>query len=322
MKLSAEKISLYLAVIALASFFVFAKQGDSDDTGQKEDFKDNYSIYSLPLPEKLAFAGEEVPLSDPQVRESFDRELLVNTYWQSQTLLFIKRSTRHFPLIEEVLRENGIPEDFKYLPLIESGLQPIVSPAGAVGFWQIMESTGKQYGLEISPEVDERYHIEKATRVACAYLKGAYAEFGSWTLAAASYNMGISGLKKQMERQREDSYYALNLNAETARYVYRLLAVKEILEAPEQYGFHVRAKDRYPEIETFTVKVDSSLSHVSYLNAKYGINYRILKYHNPWLRMEYLPNESGKVYEFSIPKQTSLKADERLETEVLAPGAE
>ncbi len=322
MKISAEKISLYLALIAMGSLLTFAKPGDSDDTGQKETFKDNYSIYSLPIPENLAFAGEHVPIGDPQVREAFDRELLVNTYWQSQTLLFIKRSARHFPMIEKVLKENGIPEDFKYLPLIESGLQPIVSPAGAVGFWQIMESTGKQYGLEINREVDERYHVEKATRVACAYLKEAYEEFGSWTLAAASYNMGITGLKKQMERQRENSYYALNLNPETARYVYRLLAVKEILDDPEQYGFHVRAKDRYPEIETFTVEVDSSLSHVAHLNRKYGINYRILKYHNPWLRMEYLPNSNGKVYELIIPKNTDNVMDQPIDRPMSAPAAE
>lgn len=309
MKQQAEKVTLYLALIGLSSLLTFASYGDRDDTGQKEDLKNNYSIYSLPIPEKLDFAGESVPIKEAQVLESFDRELLVNTYWQSQTVLFIKRSARHFPVIEKILKEEGIPEDFKYLPLIESGFMPVVSPAGAVGFWQIMKATGEQYGLEIGREVDERYHLEKATRVACAYLKEAYAEFGSWTLAAASYNVGISGLKKQLERQRESSYYALNLNTETARYIYRLLAVKEILSDPEGYGFHVRTKDRYLPLETFKVKIDSSLSHVSHLNKKYGINYRILKYHNPWLRMEYLPNPNNKVYEFVIPKQEDQSAE-------------
>lgn len=299
----AEKLSLYLALLALGSLLTFATYGDRDDEGQKEDLKKNYSIYSLPIPEKLDFAGEAVPISQPAVREAFDRELLVNTYWQSQTVLFIKRSARYFPTIERILKENGIPEDFKYLPLIESGFMPVVSPAGAVGFWQIMEGTGKEYGLEIDREVDERYHLEKASHVACAYLKEAYEEFGSWTLAAASYNVGISGLKKQLDRQRESSYYALNLNPETARYLFRLLAVKEILQDPEAYGFHVRAKDRYQPLETRKVKVDSSISHLSHLNKKFGINYRILKYHNPWLRMEYLPNSQSKVYEFKIPVQ-------------------
>ncbi len=322
MKNTTERIALYTALIGIASLLTFAKYGDRDDEGQKKDLQDNYSIYSLPIPEELDFAGESVPMSDPQVIEAFDRELLVNTYWQSQTVLFIKRSARYFPTIERILKENGIPEDFKYLPLIESGFMPVVSPAGAVGFWQIMEKTGKQYGLEIDREVDERYHLEKATQVACTYLKEAYAEFGSWTLAAASYNLGMSGLQKQMKRQRENSYYALNLNPETARYVYRLLAVKEILEDPEAYGFHVRSKDRYQPLETFTVQVDSSLSHVSHFNQKYGISYRVLKYHNPWLRMEYLPNPEAKVYEFVIPKKDANRMDQPIDQPIRQEAAE
>lgn len=322
MKLNTERILLLLCLIGISSILTFATYGERDDEGQKKDLKDNYSIYSLPIPENLDFAGEAVPIKDPQVLESFDRELLVNTYWQSQTVLFLKRSARYFPTIERILKENGIPEDFKYLPLIESGFMPVVSPAGAVGFWQIMEKTGKQYGLEIDREVDERYHLEKATQVACTYLKEAYAEFGSWTLAAASYNLGMAGLKKQMARQKEDSYYALNLNPETARYVFRLLAVKEIMEDPEGYGFHVRAKDRYQPLETFRVKVDTSITHVSYLNRKYGINYRILKYHNPWLRMEYLPNSQAKVYEFIIPKQGDNVMEQPIDQPVVQPSAE
>ena len=322
MKLTSEKTLLFLGLIGIRCMFIFDTYGDRDDEGQKKDLKDNYSIYSLPIPENLDFAGESVPIKDPQVLESFDRELLVNTYWQSQTVLFLKRSARYFPTIERILKENGIPEDFKYLPLIESGFMPVVSPAGAVGFWQIMEKTGQQYGLEIDREVDERYHLEKATQVACTYLKEAYAEFGSWTLAAASYNLGMTGLKKQMARQKEDSYYALNLNSETARYLFRLLAVKEIMEDPEGYGFHVRLKDRYQPLETFKVKVDSSISHVSHLNEKYGINYRILKYHNPWLRMESLPNPQAKVYEFIIPKQNDDKEAEPNDQPIVQPSAE
>lgn len=322
MKLNTERILLLLCLIGISSILTFATYGERDDEGQKKDLKDNYSIYSLPIPENLDFAGEAVPIQDPQVLESFDRELLVNTYWQSQTVLFLKRSARYFPTIERILKENGIPEDFKYLPLIESGFMPVVSPAGAVGFWQIMEKTGKQYGLEIDREVDERYHLEKATQVACTYLKEAYAEFGSWTLAAASYNLGMAGLKKQMARQKEDSYYALNLNPETARYVFRLLAVKEIMEDPEGYGFHVRAKDRYQPLEIFKVKVDTSITHVSHLNRKYGINYRILKYHNPWLRMEYLPNPQAKIYEFIIPKQGDNVMEQPIDQPIVQPSAE
>lgn len=308
-------ISLALSGIIIASVLTFATETDKEDGDQKQKFNDNYTIYSLPLPESVIFAGEEIPLKDPQVRENYDRELLVNTYWQSQTVLFIKRSARYFPTIERILKEEGVPEDFKFLPLIESGLSHVVSPAGAVGFWQLMEGTAKDYGLEVNRTVDERYHLEKATRVACTYLKEAYAEFGSWTLAAASYNMGMNGLRKQLERQRGSSYFDLNLNSETMRYVYRLAAIKEILSEPKSFGFQVREKDRYQPIPTITVTVDTALSHVDYLNQKYGINYRILKFHNPWLRMEYLPAKEGKTYAIKIP----LKESDRLSQPIDPP---
>lgn len=301
MKNWAFTLILALSGMIIASVFTYATVNEAEDGIQKQKFKDNYNIYSLPIPEQVTFAGEEIPLQEAHVRESFDRELLVNTYWQSQTLLFIKRSARYFPTIERILKEEGVPEDFKYLPLIESGFTHVTSPAGAVSYWQLMEGTAQDLGLEVNRAVDERYHLEKSTRAACAYLKEAYQKFGSWTLAAASYNLGINGLEKQLERQRGNSYFDLNLNSETARYVYRLLAVKEILSDPETYGFQVREKDRYQPIPTFTVKVDTALSHVEYLNNKYGINYRILKFHNPWLRMEYLPAKAGKTYEIEIP---------------------
>jgi membrane-bound lytic murein transglycosylase D len=322
MKSILEKITLGLALMIIASLLTFATVSDADDMVQKEEFKDNYSIYSLPIPQHLDFAGETVPLKDPQVLESYDRELLVNTYWQSQTVLFIKRTARYFPIIEPILKANGIPEDFKYLPLIESGFMPVVSPAGAVGFWQIMKNTGKQYGLEINSNVDERYHIEKATQVACTYLKEAYGVFGSWTLAAASYNMGISGLKKQLARQKGSTYYDLTLNSETSRYVYRLLAVKEIMDDPESFGFHVREKDRYQPIETFNVKIDSTVQHVNAINSKYGINYRVLKFHNPWLRTETLPNAQQKVYEIKIPKSSDNTMDQPIERPMQMPARE
>lgn len=302
--------------IGLASVLTFATENETEDGVQKQKFNDSYTIYSLPIPAEVKFADETIPLDDPQVRESFDRELLVNTYWQSQTVLFIKRSARYFPMIERILKEEGIPEDFKYLALIESGLTNVVSPAGAVGFWQIMKGTAQDYGLEVSKAVDERYHFEKSTRAACVYLKEAYAEFGSWTLAAASYNMGMNGLRKQMDRQRGDSYFDLNLNAETARYVYRILAIKEILSNPKSFGFQVREKDRYQPIPTVKLKVDTAISHVDFLNKQYGINYRILKFHNPWLRMEYLPAKAGKTYEIEIPIGSSERLSQPIDKPV------
>ncbi len=289
-----------LSLGGLLSYFTY--DGMSDENFQVI-FNDDYNIYALNLPQELDFAGEEVPMADPEIQERFDRELLVNTYWQSQTLLFLKRANRYFPVIEPILKKNGVPDDFKYLALIESGLTNVVSPAGATGFWQIMEGTGKQYGLEINKEVDERYHLEKSTEVACKYLREAYAEFGSWTLAAASYNMGIKGVENQLERQTGASYYDLTLNSETGRYLFRIMAIKKIVEDPQKFGFHLRKKDLYQPIPTYTIQVKDRVENFGEFAAKMGINYRILKYHNPWLRYDYLPNPDGKSYEIQIPKK-------------------
>jgi hypothetical protein len=297
--------TLLTLTIAICCFGLYVYQ-DSEaphDEGVKQGFNERYAIYALPLPEKVSFVGEEVPMNDPEIRERYDREILVNTYWQSQTLLFHKRAARYFPIIEPILKKNNVPLDFKYLAVIESGLTNVVSPAGATGFWQILEGTGKGYGLEINKEVDERYHLEKATQAACDYLKEAHRELGDWTLAAASYNMGINGVKKQLERQKAKNYYGLTLNDETARYVFRIMAVKELLENPTQYGFHFRNKDLYQPIPTTTVEVDTAVSSFGGFAEKMGINYRILKFHNPWLRYDYLPNPQGKTYRIKIPKE-------------------
>lgn len=293
---------LLIGLVRLLSFYTTDKTHPTDPS-YLDQFNEDYAIYALPLPEDLNFMGEAVPFKDPEIFERYDREILVNTYWQSQTVLFIKRSARWFPVIEPILKKHGIPTDFKYLPLIESGFMNVVSPAGAVGFWQIMESTGKGYGLEINKEVDERYHVVKATEAACIYLKEAYKELGSWTLAAASYNMGVTGVKKQLERQRAKSYYDLTLNEETGRYVFRIMAVKEILENQEKYGFKIREKDKYKPIPTLTVSVDTPVTQFGDFAQQLGVNYRILKYHNPWLRYEYLPNKTGKTYQIKIPKE-------------------
>ncbi len=290
-------------IISLRFFSFFTYSSDTDDQTHRANFNRDYGIYALTMPEDITFAGEFVPLVDPDIHERFDRELLVNTYWQSQTLLFYKRANRYYKIIEPILRKYDIPEDFKYLALIESGYSNVVSPAGATGFWQILESTGKHYGLEVTKEVDERYNVALSTEAAARYLREAYEEFGNWTLAAASYNMGISGLKKQMERQRAKSYYDLTLNNETARYIFRIIAVKEIMENPEKYGFHLRKKDLYQPIPTYTLNIDTAVNEFGDFARKLGINYRILKYHNPWLRYEYLPDPQGKTYQIQIPKK-------------------
>ena len=215
--------------IMILSFLSFTDSGEPNVGIKYEDLPDEYKIVSPPLPEEIDFCGEDVPLANYEVLERLDREFIVNTYWHSSTILLIKRANRWFPVIEEILDENDIPEDFKYLALIESNFTNVVSPAGATGFWQFMKEPAQKYGLEVNSQVDERYHIEKATKAACDYLRDSYEQFGSWTLAAASYNMGTNGVENQIERQKTKNYFNMVLSEETSRYIFRILAVKEIL---------------------------------------------------------------------------------------------
>jgi hypothetical protein len=269
----------------------------------EKSFEKNYNVFSLEVPEQLSFAGETVPLNEPDVYERMDRELLVNTYWQSNGILMIKRSKKYFPIIEPILMANGVPDDFKYLAVAESGLMDIVSPAGATGFWQIMKGTGQEYGMEINSNVDERYNIEKSTQVACEYLKDAKEKFGSWTMAAASYNMGMAGLENQMERQNISGYYNLLLNSETERYVFRILAIKEVLSNPENYSFNIDDNHLYKQIKTKTIQVDTAITDIPAFAKRFGLNYKQFKIHNPWMRDNYLLNSSGKVYQIKIPEK-------------------
>lgn len=274
---------------------------DSVDKYQ-EYIRQNYQVFAVPLPRYLTFAGEKVPLDNLFVRENLDREILVNTYWHSNTFLFQKRAARWFPLIEKILKQNKMPDDLKYLALIESGLDNVESPAGAAGFWQFLSTTGEGYGLEINEFVDERYNVEKATVAACEYLKKAYNQFGSWSLAAASYNMGKGGLNNQLTKQNVDSYYELYLNKETSRYVYRILAAKLILSNSQNFGFTLRNQDYYKPYKTYSVGVDSSLSDLVKFAQDQGSNYATLRHLNPWIKGYELPNLGGKHYTFLFPK--------------------
>ena len=268
---------------------------------------ENYAIYALPMPENLNFAGETVPVENPDIYERMDRELLVNTYWQSNGMLLLKRANKYFPIIEPILKEYGVPDDFKYLAVIESGLTQAVSPAQAVGFWQILEGTGKDYNLEINDNVDERYHIEKSTRVACEYLIKSKEKFGTWTMAAAAYNAGNTGVLRQLERQDVNNYYDLLLGEETGRYVFRILAVKEILSNPKKYGFYFNEDQLYKDIPTYKMKVDTAVTDFAAFAKGLNLNYKILKIHNPWLRDSYLNNKSRKTYYLEIPKEGHYK---------------
>lgn len=296
------RISLGVALLLICAISINAVQDAPTDENFEKKLVNDYNVYALPLPEKMDFAGEPVPLDDPDIRERMDRELLVNVYWQSNGLLLIKRANKYFPVLEPLLKKYGLPDDFKYLAVAESALILQSSPAGASGIWHFMKGTGKDYGLEINDYVDERYHLEKATKAAAEYLKNSKERFGSWTMAAASYNAGIRGMTNQMERQKQTNYYDLLLNQETSRYIFRILALKEILSNPEKYGFNFREKDLYTNIPTYSVKVDVPVEDWAEWVKPYGINYKILKIHNPWLRDTYLKNESGKEYIIEIPE--------------------
>ena len=290
-------------VAMLVLLFTQGTRDENEDKQYVQAFHNSYGIYAVPIPTDINLAGEKPPLNDPDVLERLDREMHVNTYWQSNSLLMFKRASRYFPEIEPILEKYGVPDDFKYLALIESGLTNVVSPSGAVGFWQIMKGTGEDYGLEINSEIDERYNVEKSTEAACKYLLDAKAKFGNWTLAAASYNMGMNGLEKQLERQEATGYYDILLNSETARYVFRIMAVKAIMEDPGQYGFHFREKDLYEPLATKTIVVDSAVSNFAAFARQFNISYKTLKYHNPWLRQSYITNKARTPYQIKIPAQ-------------------
>lgn len=257
-------------------------------------------VYPLVFKGELSFAGEIVPLSDPEIAERLDRELQVNVYWHSNTLLNMKLANRYFGTIEKILAEEGVPNDFKYLPLIESGFRDAVSPAGAAGFWQFLPATAKLHGLEVNEDVDERYNIEKATRAACAYLKQAKEKLGSWTAAAASYNIGIAGMETRMKTQRTNNYYDLLLTSETSRYVFRMLATKVIFDNPTQTGFYINTTELYQPYQYNSAVVDSSVSDIAGFAEQFGLRYKHIKLLNPWLRSNTLPNKSKKQYEIKL----------------------
>ena len=298
-----KNILAVFGFLSLSALLIFAVQDAPSDENLEKKLINDYNVYALNIPNDLNFAEETIPLKNPDVLERMDRELLVNTYWQSNGLLMFKRANKYFPIIEPILKKNGIPDDFKYLAVIESGLQNATSPAGAKGFWQIMKATGRENGLEINSNVDERYNLEKSTEVACQYLLKAKKRFGTWTLAAASYNAGMSGIAKRLESQSVNDYYDLLLGEETGRYLFRIIAIKEILSNPEKYGFNFRYKDLYNSIPTYKVEVDTAVTDFVKFSEKFGINYKILKLHNPWLREPHLNNKSQKQYYLEIPKK-------------------
>lgn len=300
-----------ISFLILAFFLINAQQNSSvkesknsysnkTDSIQK-NVSDTYEIKALKLPKYMELAGERVPLEDYEVKERMDRELLVNTFWQSNALLLIKRANKFFPIIEPLLEKYDLPNDFKYLCVAESALINVPSYKGAAGYWHFMPSTGREYGLEINKNVDERYNLEKSTKVAAEYLKRAKKKFGSWTLAAAAYNAGNGRISKRLREQKVNNYYDLLLNPETGRYIFRILALKEILSNPKKYGFVFDNKDLYSFPEVREITIDYEIPDLADFAKSYGVTYKELKLVNPWLRETKLNNRTRKLYTLKIP---------------------
>jgi membrane-bound lytic murein transglycosylase D len=289
-----KKTTLIGTIVMISGAFIYGISTENKNKITKEGTSQFFPV-------SIDFAGESTPLQITDVRERLDRELLINANLDATTLLIIKRANRAFPIIEPILNKYGVPDDFKYLAVIESGLVNAVSPAGARGVWQFMPLTAKEKGMEVNDMVDERYHLEKSTEAACKYLLEAKAKFGNWTLAAASYNGGMTGVTKQIEMQQVDSYYDLLLNDETSRYVFRILALKEIMKDPVKFGFTVDVSEMYVNLPSKIITIDTSIPDLASFAKSQGINYKILKIHNPWLRDKKLLNQNKKTYEIVIP---------------------
>ena len=291
-----KKGAALLLIITLSGVLIFAISNEDKN-------KITHEGTTFYFPTEVDFAGENMPLEIPDVRERFDRELLVNANLHASTILIIKRANRAFKIIEPILEKNGVPNDFKYLAVIESSLINAVSQSGAKGVWQFMPATAKEIGMEVNESVDERYHLEKSTEAACKFLLAAKEKFGSWTLAAASYNGGITGVNKQIDIQKVSNYYDLLLNDETSRYVFRILALKEIMKAPQKFGFEIPKQDLYELYPTRKIEIDSTVNNLADFAIRQGVNYKILKLYNPWLRDTKLDNKTRKKYLIELPNK-------------------
>ena len=301
---------LFVAMLAcFATFFLFAGAEVADAVAPAEregrELASPQRVRPPRLKSAYSLAGEAIPIDDPDVRDRLDRELLTNTFYHSSTQHVLKRKSRYFPVIEPILAEEGVPDDLKYVAVAESAFRDFRSPAGASGVWHFMKGTARDYGLEVNSEVDERFHLERSTRAAARFFKDLREDLGSWTLAMAAYNRGAGGVREQMREQRAESFYDLNLNEETSRYIFRIAALKDILEDPEYYGFFLEDVDTYPplsEEDYIVVTVTESVPNWGDFARQYGTSYRKLKWLNPWLQEADLTVSAGNSYEIRVPK--------------------
>ncbi|MDP1800778.1 MAG: lytic transglycosylase domain-containing protein [Bacteroidota bacterium] len=294
--------------VVFVTLFVFLKIYILQPSNNSLSYSNNnQNVLGLNIPLNLDFCGEKIPANSLAIKEDLEREFFSNNYWKSNSAILFSKAQKWFPYIEPILKQQGVPDDFKYVAVIESHLSNIVSPAGAAGFWQLMPASAQNYGLEVNEFVDERLDVEKATRAACQHIKDAYAIFNNWTLSAAAYNLGIGGIQSALKKQNSDNYYDLLLNSETGSFVYRILAYKTLLSNPAHFGIKKKKLIYFAKIPLKTFKVDSSVTNIASLAKHFGCNKTIIKLHNPWLLSEALNNPEKKTYEFKIPK--NLKSD-------------
>lgn len=267
----------------------------------------NQIVLGLNIPANLEFCGEKIPSNSIAIKEDLEKEFFNNNYWKSNSAVLFAKAKKWFPYIEPILKQQGVPDDFKYVAVIESHLSNIVSPAGAAGFWQLMPASAQNYGLEINEFVDERLDVEKSTKAACKHIKDSYAIFKNWTLSAAAYNLGIGGIQSALKKQNSSNYYDLLLNSETGSFVYRILAYKTLFSNPGHFGIKKKKLTYFAKIPLKIYKVDSSITNIAFLAKYFGCSKAVIKLHNPWLLGESLQNPENKMYEFKIPK--NLKTD-------------
>lgn len=301
-------IVMLILAIGGMQLFMFSAVNSNPRNPDEQYFsmsRQTVKVFQPYIPDSLHFCGEKVPTDHLIVRERLEREIMANMYWHSHTILLLKRSGRYFPLIEPILKENGVHDDIKFLAMCESELTNAVSPAGAKGFWQFLHKTGLEYGLEINSSIDERNNLEKSTVAACKYIKSSLSRFGSYSLAAASYNMGSGGLQQKMNEQKCNDYYSLFLNEETSRYVYRILALKLIYNNPLTYGFFIRNKDIYRPIKVKHIEVSASIPDLAVWSKDKGVSYLELRYLNPWIISNSLNVSAGKTYRIALPVSMS-----------------
>jgi membrane-bound lytic murein transglycosylase D len=298
-----SRIILSLVALILLQLIVFYfKNGFGDNYASYQN--NNFSVFGLNIPRNLSFCDEKIPTNDYALKDNLEKEFFKNKQWKNNAGYLFSKAQKWFPYIEPILKKEGVPDDFKYVAVIESHLSNAVSPAGAAGFWQLVPTTARHYGLIVNDDVDERLEVEKSTHAACKLIKYAYSIFKNWTLSAAAYNLGVGGIQNALAKQKSDNYYDLLLNHETGSFIYRILAYKTLFANPENLGLKKKSLKYYPKVPVKIIKVDSSIISLNHFAKSVKCNIALLKLFNPWLLGDKLNNPDKHIYEFKIPKKS------------------